>query len=300
MSLKNLLNKSEPLVIIYDSIKQFYYKNLITDEKLISEQFKNQVGRELDLNNPVYFNDKLQWLKLNWRDPLASKCADKYEVRDFVKKTIGDQYLNKLYAVYESVDEIDIEKLPNSFVLKGTHGSGFNIICKDKRKIDWDDAFKTMRRWLRKSYYLHKREWVYKDIKPRIVCEKYLQEDNTGQLKDYKLHCFNGEPQIIQVDFDRYKGHKKNLYDAEWNFMEVEFNYPYDKDFIIERPKKLDEMIHLSRLLSKHFSYARVDFYLIDDKLIFGEITFFPASGMGKFIPQQFERQMGDLLTLPN
>lgn len=160
------------------------------------------MGSEVNFKNPKMFNGKLQWFKLNWYDPLATKCADKYEVRKFVADRIGEEYLNELYEVYESVDEIDIDKLPKPFVLKGTHGSGFNIICKDKYKMDWDTEFKKMRRWLKTNYYWGNCEWVYKNIKPRIVCEKYMSTDDGKLLKDYKFFCFDGEPEFVSVTSD--------------------------------------------------------------------------------------------------
>ena len=297
--IKSFLKRCDFIIKTHDSIKEFYYRHVISDEELIRKKFKKRLGREVDLENPIKFNDKLQWLKLNWHDPVATKCADKYEVREIIKEKIGEEYLNELIGVYESVDEIDIDKLPDKFVLKGTHGSGFNIICKDKSKMNWDEEFKKMRRWLRTNYYLQNREWVYKDQKPRIICEKYLEEKETGQLRDYKFHCFNGEPKFVQVDFDRFNDHKKNIYDTNWELIEVEFNYPYDSSITIEKPKKFDEMKNLSKTLSKDFPYSRIDFYYLNDTIIFGEITFFPASGMGPFRPEQFEMEIGSWLELP-
>ena len=297
--IREILKNNENIVRTYDKFKEFYYRHVISDEELIRKKFKKRLGREVELENPIKFNDKLQWLKLNWHDPVATKCADKYEVREIIKEKIGEEYLNELIGVYESVDEIDIDKLPDKFVLKGTHGSGFNIICKDKSKMNWDEEFKKMRRWLRTNYYLQNREWVYKDQKPRIICEKYLEEKEVGQLRDYKFHCFNGEPKFIQVDFDRFQNHKKNIYDTNWNLIEVEFNYPYDNSISIEKPKKFEEMKKLSKILSNDFPYSRIDFYYLNHTIIFGEITFFPASGMGPFNPKEFETTMDSWLELP-
>src|SRR5690625_1654405 len=159
---------------IYLRWKEFYYRWLVSDEQLIKRQFKKRLGRNVELENPIKYNDKLQWLKLNWYDPLAVKCADKYEVREVVRERIGKKYLNNLLGVYENVNDIDIDKLPDKFVLKGTHGSGYNIICTDKSKVDWNKEFKKMRLWLKRNYYYQNREWVYKDIKPRIVCEEFI------------------------------------------------------------------------------------------------------------------------------
>lgn len=301
LSLKKFFKKSATITMLYDKSKEIYYKYLISDEKLIKKKFKEKLGREVELNNPIKFNDKLQWLKLNWYDPLATKCADKYEVREFVKERIGEEYLNELYGVYDSVEEIDIEKLPNSFVLKATHGSGWNIICKDKNKMNWDEEFKMMKRWFRTNYYWQNREWVYKDIKPRIICEKFLRQDDEKELRDYRFFCFKGEPKFIAVDFsitDKSKT-RRNLYDLEWNLIDAEISYPKEISIKVEKPKKLGEMIDLSRQLSSEFPHARIDFYYINEKLIFGEITFFHQSGMGKIIPEEFEIEMGSWLELP-
>ena len=297
--IRDNLKNNETIVRTYDKFKEFYYRHVISDEELIRKKFKKRLGREVDLENPIKFNDKLQWLKLNWHDPVATKCADKYEVREIIKEKIGEEYLNELIGVYESVDEIDIDKLPDKFVLKGTHGSGFNIICKDKSKMNWDEEFKKMRRWLRTNYYLQNREWVYKDQKPRIICEKYLEELDTKELRDYKIFCFNGEPKLIEVDFDRFKNHKRNFYDLNWNYIDCQIQYPNDPTVNIKKPDELSKMLELSRVLSDKFPHVRVDFYIVEEKIIFGELTFWHASGMAPFKPEEFETTMGSWLELP-
>lgn len=299
--IKENMKRNETIVNVYDKLKAIYYKHLITDEYLIKKQFKESLGREVDLNNPIKFNDKLQWLKLNWHDPIATKCADKYEVREIIKEKIGEEYLNELIGVYESVDEIDIDKLPDKFVLKGTHGSGFNIICSDKNNINWDEKFNEMRRWQNKNYYWQNREPVYKNIKPRIICEKFLIQNDGDELRDYRFFCFNGEPKFITVDFsitDKKKT-RRNLYDLEWNLMGEEISYPKETNIKVRKPEKLEEMIELSRKLSSGFPHARVDFYYIENRIIFGEITFFHQSGMGIISPEDFEIKMGNWLEIP-
>jgi len=294
-----VIKKNERVQNIRDQVRQFYFRFLISDEELIKKRFRDRLGREVNLVNPVKYNDKLQWLKLNWFNPLAIKCADKYEVREFVTKKIGSEYLNELYGVYESVEELNIEELPNSFVLKGTHGSGYNIIIKDKSQMDWNRECKKMRRWLRKNYFWQNREWVYKNIPPRIVAERYIEEIENGGLRDYKFFCFNGKPKIIQVDFNRYEDHKRNFYDLDWNLLDIEIKYPSDKNRKISKPETLMKMIRLSEILSEDFPHVRVDFYSVKDNIIFGELTFFHESGMGKFKPEIFEYKMGRWLDLP-
>ncbi len=286
----------------YNVLKYYYYKSLINDEKVIRNTFKKRVGRELNLDNPEQFNDKLQWLKLNWRDPLATKCADKYEVRYFVKERIGEDYLNDLYEVYESVEEINISKLPKAFVLKGTHGSGFNIICKDKNKLDWDKEYKKMKRWLKKNYYWEKREWVYKDIKPRIICEKYMSEgEQTVALTDYKFFCFNGEAKYCQVIRGRGENETIDFYNEDWEHMDFTGLRPLpNSNSKYLKPEKYEQMINLASTLSKGFPFVRVDFYYVNNVIIFGELTFFPQSGMGSFYPLEWNKKVGDMLEINN
>ena len=301
MSIKNSLRNIELLVYLKDKARQFYFKYFISDKNMINKSFKRRLGREVNLKNPKKYNDKLQWLKLYWHDPLATQCADKYEVRSFIKETIGEEYLNDLLGIYESVNEIDLDKLPKSFVLKGTHGSGYNIICKDKDKMDWDKEFKKMRRWLRNNYYWQNREWVYKDIKPRIICEKFIEQDEDTELRDYRFFCFNGTPKFISVDLSitEKSRTRRNLYDLEWNLMDGEISYPKELIKEIPKPSQFEEMLNLSKKISQHFPHVRVDFYQIKDKVIFGEITFFHQSGMGIFNPPEFEEEVGSYLNLP-
>lgn len=285
-----------------DSVEQFYYRHLTSDIKWIKKHYKKQQGKELNLDNPVEFGEKLQWLKLYWHDPLARKCADKYLVREVIKNSIGEDYLNELIGVYERVEDIDYDSLPNKFVLKGTHGSGFNLICDDKETFDWAYAKTFMDRWLHKDYYLKNREWVYKDLKPRIICEKYLSEDNNETaLIDYKFYCFNGEVKYCQVIRDRDEDETIDFYDLNWNKMP--FNGLRDcpiskKDY--PKPINYEKMIELARQLAFDFPFVRVDFYNIEGRIIFGELTFFPSSGMGHFTPKEWNKKIGDLIELPS
>jgi hypothetical protein len=296
--MENILKKSS--ILFKNKFRNVYFK-LVSDKKMIKRNFRRRLGREVNVENPTKYNDKLQWLKLYWRNPLATICADKYEVREFIKQKIGGDYLNELYGVYDLVEDIDIDRLPNSFVLKGTHGSGFNIVCKNKSKINWDAKKKEMSRWLETNYFLGNREWVYKNIKPRIICEKFIEQEDSDELRDYRFFCFNGEPKFITVDLsiNDKKKTRRNLYDLEWNLMDEEISYPRELDIKINKPNKLDEMIELSKRLSSEFPHARVDFYYIEGKIIFGEITFFHQSGMGKVRPIEFEEEMGSWLKLP-
>ena len=268
----------------------------ITDEEFVKKFYKNAFGNELDLENPITFNEKLNWLKLNLKDPNSTICADKYEVRKHIENKGYGYILNDLLGVYDNVEEINIDRLPDRFVLKGTHGSGWNLIVKDKNKVKWKPWKLIMKSWLRQNFYYYGREWVYKDIKPRIICEKFL-EDSNKELLDYKIYCFNGIPKFIQIDVDRFTNHTANYYDVEWN--EMDFQYDDENSGRkIEKPKNLEQMLEISKDLSEEFKHVRVDFYEVDGKLYFGELTFFTASGSGKFNPEKYDEIIGSWLYL--
>ena len=268
----------------------------ITDEEFVKKFYKNAFGNELDLENPITFNEKLNWLKLNLKDPNSTICADKYEVRKHIENKGYGYILNDLLGVYDNVEEINIDRLPDRFVLKGTHGSGWNLIVKDKNKVKWKPWKLIMKSWLRQNFYYYGREWVYKDIKPRIICEKFL-EDSNKELLDYKIYCFNGIPKFIQIDVDRFTNHTANYYDVEWN--EMDFQYDDENSGRkIEKPKNLEQMLEISKDLSEEFKHVRVDFYEVDGKLYFGELTFFTASGSGKFNPEKYDEIIGSGLYL--
>lgn len=295
--LKKMIKNNDILLRINDVINLIYYKYLISDKNFIKKKFKKNIGRELNLDKPEFFNDKLQWLKFNWFDEKAVQCTDKYEVRAYVKERIGEKYLNEIYGIYESIDNIDLSKLPKAFVLKGTHGSGFNIICDNKENINWFVEMKKMKRWLRTNYFWKNREWVYKNIKPRIICERYLSESDGLLPKDYKFFCFDGKPRFMFLASDRGKETKFDFYDLEWNRIPVSQYYPTSENNHL-KPKKFEEMIELAEKLSEGFPHVRVDFYVNNDNVIFGELTFFHFSGTKKFVPEKYDKIFGSFLDL--
>ena len=275
-------------------------KLVLADRELIRLKFRYRFGKSLNLENPRTFNEKIQWIKLYDRDPLMTLYADKYEIRKVVENKIGRHILNELYGVFESVDEIDFDSLPESFVLKASHGCEWNIIVKNKSVLDRKKAKKKMRKWLATNYYTRKREWAYKHIKPRIVCEKYM-ENKDGSLIDYKFFCFNGIPRFIQIHLDRYTGHKRTFYTTQWQkldlFMEKKGGDHYRGE--LSRPKSLTDMVEIARTLSESFTFARIDMYDVDGKAIFGEVTFYPGNGMKRFSPKSWDEKFGSYLELP-
>lgn len=259
----------------------------------LKREFKKYLGYTLNLDNPQSFNEKLQWLKTYYRNPIMAQCADKQGVRKIIIKEIGAQYLVPQYGVYNSSKEIRLEQLPDSFVLKPSHSSGRVILCHDKRKMDWPETFEKLDDWLKENYYYQSGEWVYKDIKPRIICEKFL----TGEMIDYKFMCFFGEPKLLFTCSDRECGDLKvTFFDME--FKKLPFIRKYPSSDTIKKPYFFNEMIEISKKLSKKFPFVRVDFYENQGKLYFGELTFFPGGGFEWFSPVEWDYKLGAMLDL--
>lgn len=257
-------------------------------------------GKRLNLKKPRTFNEKLQWLKLHDRNPQYTKMVDKYEVRQYIKETIGEKYLIPLVGgPWERFDDIDFLNLPEQFVLKCTHDSGSVVICKDKNKFDIQSARKKINRALKGNFFYGGREWPYKNIKPRIIAEKYMVDEFGKNLNDYKIFNFNGIPRLIQVDFNRFENHRHNYFSPAWDFLDVYINHSNDPNTKIERPQKLDELLDLAKKLSHGIIHLRTDFYIMGNKIFFGELTFYHESGFGRFTPEEFEEQMGEWIRLP-
>lgn len=271
---------------------------LIDDETYIKRQYRLRTGKSLHLNPPVYFNEKIQWLKLHYRNPLLKKLVDKYEVRAFVKDRIGASYLIPIYGVYDTVDDIDFSMLPDKFVLKLTNGSGFNYICHCKTEDAIKEIRRRFRKWIKIDFYALGREWAYKDMKNRIICEKYLEDDTETELKDFKIFCFNGKPKLISVDMNRFSNHRRNLYAPNWEYIDAEYECPADPLVTIKKPEKLEEMLDCAKHLSKDFPHVRVDFYYLNNIIYFGELTFYHGAGYLQFRPKEFEKQLGNYLDI--
>lgn len=288
--------KNPKKILIYLSSKGIIKYD---DRKYLEFVYKERVGEKLNLENPKTFNEKLQWLKLYDRNPKYTKLVDKYEVREFVKETIGEEYSIPCLGVYNSAEEIDFDKLPNQFVLKTTHDSGTVIICKDKNKFDQKKAIKKLKKSLKRKYYYLWREWPYKNVSPRIIAEKYMQDKNQSTLNDYKFYCFDGKPKMMFIIIDRGQKTKANFYDMKFNKLDIQQTYPnFDKN--VEKPKQFEQMIELCKKLSKGIPHVRVDFYIINDKIYFGEMTFFDSAGFDKFTPSKYDEILGNYIKLPN
>lgn len=278
-----------------------HVKGLIPDKLYLKLLYRRLFNKKLDLSNPQTFNEKLQWLKLYDRREEYSIMVDKYEVKRYVADIIGQEYIIPTLGVWDKPEDIEWDKLPNQFVLKCTHDSGGLVICKDKSKLDKEAAIGKLRKSLKRDYYKAGREWPYKNVRRRIIAEKYLEAaPNTGDLPDYKVFNFNGEPKLIQIDFNRFVNHKRNYYSANWERLDFTMNHPSDDNTIFEKPIVLEELKGLCRRLSTGIPFVRSDFYLVDNKLYFGELTFFPEGGTGRFEPEEYNKKLGDWITLPS
>lgn len=270
----------------------------ISDERYLKLFFKAHQGKKLNLDNPITYNEKLQWLKLFDRCEEYTMMTDKYLVRDYIKEKIGDEYLIPLLGVWDKASDIDYLVLPDQFVLKCNHDSGSVIICKDKATFNKDAAEKKLKKALEKQYFWKSREWNYRNIKPRIIAEKYMVDETGEDLKDYKLFCFSGEPKFIQVDAGRFVDHVRNFYTIDWDFIPVEYGCKNSKELVIEKPEKLSEMLKLAKILSRGMPHVRVDFYISNDKIYFGELTFHHGGGVMRIEPYSYDVLWGHYLEL--
>lgn len=290
------LCNSDDRFLLLSSLSLFKDMN---DEEYLKKLFKCHMKRELNLDNPQTFNEKLQWLKLYDRKPEYTTMVDKYAVKKYVSDIIGEEYIIPTLGVWNHFDEIDFDKLPNQFVLKCTHDSGGIVICTDKSNLDLKAAKKKIEKCLRRNYYWSSREWPYKNVKPRIIAEKYMSDEGKEELSDYKVLCFNGEPKIVEVHKGRFNGqHTQDCYDEFWNKTDIEqHDLPKSND-IMPKPAFLEEMLQLSKLLSKNLIHVRVDWYFTNDRLYFGELTFFNGSGYNQFCGNADEL-LGSWIKLP-
>lgn len=285
--------------MIVNHLLRLKISRVVPDKVFLSIKYRMSFGKKLHLDAPQTYNEKLQWQKIYDRNPRYPKLADKYAVRDFVKAKIGEQYLIPMVGVYNNVTEIDFETLPSSFVLKPTHTSGDVLFCKDKTVFNWEEAKKQMNRWLVNNYYWSNREWVYKSIKPRIICEEIIKTADGNPPEDYKIFCFNGQPKVAFVASDRGKATKFDFFDIAWNRLSLKQYYP-NSGYEISKPKQWNEMLEIAKKLSVGFPQVRVDLYVDSDgQILFGELTFFHFSGFEPFEPASYDELLGSWIELP-
>lgn len=289
------------------SIKKIesYYRNLPVEEypTLLKAWYFNQSGRKLNLENPTRFTEKIQWLKLNDSTKIKTVLADKYLAREWIAEKIGEEHLIPLLGAWDSFDEIDFDELPDSFVLKCNHGASMNIVVKDKRNADWIEIKEKLNRWMQTDFgfTMESFELHYRDIPRKIIAEQYMQDGDLLDLQDYKFFCFHGKPVYCQVIGSRSTNETIDFFDMDWNHMPfigllTKGSHETFSSTEIVRPKTLDQMIEAAKVMSKDFSFVRVDLYEINGKMYFGEMTFTPGSGSGSFEPDSVDFELGEML----
>lgn len=277
-----------------------YLFHCLPDKYFLKASYFLAIRKELNIKDPKSFNEKLQWLKLYDRKPEYTNLVDKYVVREYIANTIGEEYLIPLLGVWDKFEDIDFEKLPNQFVLKTTHDSGSVLICKDKATFDFGEANKKVNRNLKRNFYYSGREYCYKNVKPRIICEKFMINDTGEEIKDYKFLCFDGNVKCSFVCLNRYSKNGLNVdfYDIDWKPMPFERHYSTSGTFT-KIPINYNKMIEFSKKFSKNIPFIRLDFYEINGNLYMGEFTLYPGSGYEEFTPESFDDLLGSWIILP-
>ncbi|WP_311749502.1 ATP-grasp fold amidoligase family protein [Proteus terrae] len=246
--------------------------------------YYRRFGKKLNLKNPTTFNEKLQWLKLNTykNNPLVTQCADKYKARDYIKKLHCEDILNDIYYAWDSPSEIDWDNLPNKFVLKCNHGAGYNIVCRNKKKLNKDETLAILTQWMKEDYWKNSVELCYKDIPKKIICEKFIETKNKALPLDYKVFCFHGKAEFVMICTERESKKPKFFFmDKNWNLLPYGLDYNNIIDTsVLEKPIGYEKLFFYAEKLSKQFPFVRADFYLNDNVILFGELTFTPAAGL--------------------
>lgn len=290
-------SKIKRVILIILSKKIFFF---IPDKIYLKIRYYLRTGKKLNLKHPQTFNEKLQWLKLYDRRDIYTTMVDKYDAKKYVADIIGEEYIIPTLGIYKSFEEIDFEKLPNQFVIKCTHDSGGVIICRDKKQFDYDKAKKKINKIMKMNYYYFSREWPYKNVKPRIIIEEYMSDSKQKVLKDYKFYCFNGIPKYLYVSegLENHETAKISFFDMDFNFAPFKRNDFAGFEKKPTRPKNFDKMVELAKILSKDIKFIRVDFYEINNKIYFGELTFSPCSGYMPFEPEEYNYILGEMIDL--
>ncbi|MBQ4569112.1 MAG: glycosyl transferase [Ruminococcus sp.] len=306
MSLKNTLRKFGKKIQKSDAGKWFFHRvrinmgkkseKKVTDFEYITTEYKRRTGEEINLKDPQRYSEKLQWLKLFYRNDAMPICSDKLKVREYMEERGYGHLLNNLIAVYDDGMDINTSELPDRFAMKTNHGSSWNLICTDKSKVNWFWWKRIFNCWLRRNLYTFGREWNYKHIEPKIIVEEFL--DHTP-LVDYKFMCFNGEPKYMQINHDIDGKHYVDFLNIDWEKQGFTYRNYTMSDILVPKPEQFEEMKKIARDLAQDFPYVRVDFYNFEGRIIFGELTFFPGGGFQYPIPIEYDYILGKELKLP-
>ena len=268
-----------------------------SDKRYLLLIYKRKYGRRLNLKNPQAFTEKIQWLKLNWRYDILTKCADKYEARKFVEERGCPELLKELYGVYEKPEDIDINILPDAFVLKVNHGCKQNIFCKKKSELDWKKSLHSLNQYFKSNYYYPHREWAYKNIVPRVICEEHLTK-NDETLYEYGFYCYDGTPRLVEINEYNVGLQRVNMFDINLNLLDYEYAVPPLPSPLTKSPQ-FDKMIEYSKVLSRGFPFVRVDLINVNNRILFGEMTFYPLAGLATISPESFDSYLGSFLQIP-
>ena len=298
---KAIKNPKRAIKVLLDILLSKYAFMIKDDERYLKLKWKLNMDYPLKLDKPTTFSEKLQWLKLHDHNPLYTTMVDKVAVKDYVAGILGPEYIIPTLGIYKRPEDIDWDFLPDKFVLKCTNDSNSVVICKDKIKLDREKVVRKYRKALKHNYFYKGREWPYKDVPRLIIAETYIApEKGIEDLRDYKFFCFNGEVKVFKIDFDRFSGHRANYFSPQGELLRFgEMMFPPDYNRIIELPQEIGKMIELAEKLSKSIPFVRVDFYLVNKKILFGEMTFYPAGGVGKYTSYEWDKRLGDWLELP-
>ncbi len=279
-------------------LTQMGFFNKMSDKDFLQKKYQMIFGKELNLENPCTFNEKLNWLKVYDQEDRYTKLADKILVKKFVEEKIGGEYVIPLYKEYQKPEDISLEELPDQFVLKCNHDSGGAFICRDKSKFDLASVQKRLKKNLKRNWYYSSREWAYKNIKPMILAEKYIEDPTSDDLIDYKFFCFNGEPKYVYTTVKNSNIYE-NYYDLDFNKVNINHGYPR-RDPEFQKPQNFDKMVELVKVLCKDIPFVRLDMHNVDGKIYFGEFTFYDWAGLKPFPDPQDDEKLGKLLDLSN
>lgn len=293
LRIKKFINREA----LNDMMKLFAF---IPDKQYLQIMYRIRMGKKLNLDNPQTFNEKIQWLKLYDRRPEYTIMVDKYEAKKYVADRIGAEYIIPTLGVWDRFDDIDVDKLPNQFVLKCTHDSGGLVICRDKKTLDIQEARKKIEKSLKCNFYWVGREWPYKNVKPRIIAEEYMEDEADHKLRDYKFFCFNGKVEFLYLSegMENHSTARVNYVNLDWTPSKFRRRDYREFQILPPKPKHLDKMIELAERLSDGIDFVRVDFYEINNRVYFGELTFFPGGGFTPFLSYEMDLELGNMLPL--
>ncbi len=297
-SISKLLHNPAKIIYIFDRCG---ISRMIPDQAYLKMKYKANFGKKLDLKHPKTYNEKLQWLKLYDRNPEYTEMVDKYMAKDYVEQRIGKEYIIPTLGVWEHAEDIDFDSLPNQFVLKCTHDSGGLVICRNKATLNQEDARKKLAKALKQDFYFLGREWPYRNVKKRIIAEEYVEDEATKELRDYKFFCFDGVAKALFIATDRQKEGEEvkfDFYDIDFKHLDFRQGHP-NAAVSPAKPETFDEMRQLAEKLSKGIPHLRVDFYEVNGKAYFGELTFYHHQGMVPFDPEEWDETFGNWIKLP-